>query len=63
MNSITSDLKVLLLRELAAFQREIELFPDDEAVWRTVPGITNSAGNLAAHVCGKSDRPGIFAGR
>lgn len=42
----------LLQRELHTFAREIELFPEDEAVWRVVPGITNSAGNLAQHIVG-----------
>ena len=28
------------------------LFPDDETVWRTLPGVPNSAGNLALHVAG-----------
>src|SRR4029077_19323610 len=37
---------------LEAFRREIELFPDDESIWRTVPRVTNSAANLAFHVCG-----------
>jgi hypothetical protein len=46
------DLRIVIGRELGAFQREIELFPDDELVWKTPPGITNSAGNLALHVCG-----------
>jgi hypothetical protein len=34
------------------FEREIELLPDDESVWRTVRGITNSASNLALHIAG-----------
>jgi hypothetical protein len=42
----------LMLRELAAFEREVSLFPDDASLFRTVPGIANSAGNLALHVCG-----------
>jgi uncharacterized damage-inducible protein DinB len=42
----------LLLRELRAFQQEILLFPDDDSLWKTLPGITNSAGNLALHVAG-----------
>jgi hypothetical protein len=46
------DIAQLLTRELEGFKREIELFPDDESVWRTVPGVTNSAGNLALHVAG-----------
>jgi uncharacterized damage-inducible protein DinB len=42
----------LMARELEAFAREVELFPDDDALWRTIPGVANSAGNLALHVCG-----------
>jgi uncharacterized damage-inducible protein DinB len=46
------DVRKLLVRELRALGREVELFPDDESLWRTVPGLTNSAGNLVLHVCG-----------
>ena len=46
------DVRRLVVRELQAFAREVELFPDDESLFRTVPGVTNSAGNLALHVCG-----------
>jgi hypothetical protein len=46
------DVRRLLTRELEAFAREVELFPDDESLWKTLPGVTNSAGNLALHVCG-----------
>lgn len=28
------------------------MFPDDESLFRTAAGVTNSAGNLALHVCG-----------
>jgi len=49
---MTDDIRRLLTRELEAFAREVELFPDDETLWRTVPGVTNSAGNLALHACG-----------
>lgn len=52
INDFTSNLATLLSRELRAFARELDLFPDDEAVWKTAPGITNSAGNLALHVAG-----------
>src|SRR5262245_11524857 len=47
-----SDIRRLITRDLEGFQREIALFPDDESIWRTAPGVTNSAGNLAVHVCG-----------
>lgn len=60
MNEIAADLRVLLVRELKAFEREVEMFPDDELVWKTVPGVTNSAGNLALHVCGNLQH---FVGR
>jgi hypothetical protein len=50
--NLASDASVILLRELSALRREIELFPDNESVWRTLPGVTNSAGNLALHIAG-----------
>ncbi len=46
------DVRRVLVRELEAFAREVELFPDDESLWRTLPGVANSAGNLALHACG-----------
>jgi RimJ/RimL family protein N-acetyltransferase/uncharacterized damage-inducible protein DinB len=46
------DMATLLVRELEGLRREIELFPDEASLWRTIPGITNSAGNLAMHVAG-----------
>jgi hypothetical protein len=49
---MTDDLSRLLVRELETFAREVELFPDDESLFKTLPGVTNSAGNLALHVCG-----------
>lgn len=49
---MTGTPRLLLTRDLRAFAREIEMFPDDATVWRTVPGVTNSAGNLALHVSG-----------
>ncbi|MEO8196495.1 MAG: DinB family protein [Thermoanaerobaculia bacterium] len=42
----------LIRRELRGFAREIELFPDEVQIWQTVPGVSNSAGTLALHVCG-----------
>lgn len=50
----------LLLRELRAFQREILLFPDDVTLWQTLPGVANSAGNLALHLSGNLQH---FVGR
>ncbi len=49
---MTDDIRRLIVRELSAFAREVEMFPDDGSLFLTVPGVTNSAGNLALHVCG-----------
>lgn len=45
-------ISVLLTRELEGFRREVASFADDEVLWRTLPGIGNSGGNLALHVAG-----------
>jgi hypothetical protein len=47
-----STLKLLLTRELRAFRRELEAYPDDASVWRAVPGLPNTGGTLALHVAG-----------
>jgi len=52
MTPLAIDLHLLFRRDLRCFIREIEAFPDDITLWRTVPGISNSAGNLALHVAG-----------
>jgi hypothetical protein len=48
----TGDIEMMLLRELEGFEREVSLYPDDETLWKTLPGVTNSAGNLAMHIAG-----------
>jgi hypothetical protein len=50
--NIQHSIAALLQREVQGFEREINLFPDDETLWRTMPGIPNSAGNLALHIAG-----------
>ena len=52
MSELGTNLSILLLRELATFERELALFPDDETIWKTAPGMGNPAGNLALHVAG-----------
>src|SRR4051812_42413973 len=52
MSTLSNDITTLLVRELEGFKRELDLFPDDESLWKTVPGVTNPAGNLALHVAG-----------
>ena len=41
-----------LVRELRALARELEAYSDERDLWRTPPGIANSAGTLALHLCG-----------
>ena len=52
MSQATGDLARILIRELEGFARELQRFPDDASAWKTVPGVTNSAANLALHVAG-----------
>jgi uncharacterized damage-inducible protein DinB len=48
---ITS-LQHILLRELRAVRREILAYDDEADLWKTPPGISNSAGTLALHLAG-----------
>ncbi len=50
--SPTKDLAALFGRDLSRLHQQIEAFPDDASLWRTLPRITNSAGNLALHIEG-----------
>jgi uncharacterized damage-inducible protein DinB len=52
VHPLAADLQRLLVRDLQTFQRELDLFPDEESVWRTLPGVSNSAGTLVLHACG-----------
>ena len=52
MSRTSADFSLSLVRELDGFKRELALFPDDESVWTTLPGVANSAGNLALHIAG-----------
>ena len=52
MNQTAHDIARILVRELEGFACELQMFPDDASAWTTVPGVTNSAGNLALHVAG-----------
>ncbi len=45
-------LQTLFARELRAFSRELDLFPTEDLIWATLPGVSNSAGTLALHVSG-----------
>src|SRR5882672_9371853 len=47
-----ANLKTLFRRELAALKREVEAYPDDESLWKPVPGVPNLGGTLALHLAG-----------
>ena len=49
---LADDLGVVMARELRAVAKEVAAYPTDEALWRTVPGITNPGGTLALHLAG-----------
>lgn len=50
--STATDLAHLFRRDLAKLGKQIESFPNDERLWQTLPGVTNTAGNLALHLEG-----------
>src|SRR3954470_3090496 len=43
---------VVIDRDLAALRRELEAYPDEHDLWRSVPGLPNSGGTLALHLAG-----------
>jgi len=45
-------IQLLIRRDLGAVRREIEAYPDDESLWRAVPGMPNVGGTLALHLAG-----------
>ena len=55
--STATDLAFLFSRDLTRLGKQIEAFPNDEALWQTLPGVLNPAGNLALHIEGES--PGV----
>ncbi len=52
MTPFTSDLLLILCRDLRCLAKEVGLYPDDASLWRTLPGLANSGGNVALHVAG-----------
>ena len=52
MNETKDHLSELFGRDLLRLIQQMQAFPDEEMIWRTVPGVTNSAGNLVLHIEG-----------
>ncbi len=46
------ELAELFERDLARLKQEIDAFADDAPLWKTAPGVSNSAGNLVLHLEG-----------
>lgn len=47
-----TDLSRLIARELASLRDELLAYADERDIWKAPPGVPNSAGNLALHMCG-----------
>jgi uncharacterized damage-inducible protein DinB len=47
-----SILRTMLRRDIAGVRREIEAYPDDDSLWKPVPGVPNTGGTLALHLAG-----------
>ena len=41
-----------MIRDLRSLDAQVAAYPDDESMWKVVPGISNSGGNLALHLAG-----------
>lgn len=52
MHSLLEALRFLLLRDLRSLDQQVAAYPDDDSLWITAPGISNSAGNLVLHLTG-----------
>lgn len=50
--SFPGDLARIFRRDLSRLTQQIDAFPDDEMLWRRLPGIANAAGNLVLHIEG-----------
>lgn len=49
---LIESLAVLMVRELRAVKRELDLYPDESSIWTPIPGLPNTAGTLALHIAG-----------
>jgi uncharacterized damage-inducible protein DinB len=50
--SVAEELAALFSRDLKRLREEVEAFPEQGSLWAVLPGVTNSAGNLALHLEG-----------
>ena len=50
--SIGTGLALIYRRDLTRLLQQVEAFPDNNSLWKTLPGVTNCAGNLVLHLEG-----------
>jgi len=46
------DINFIMQRDLDKLLQELKSYTQEPEMWQVVPGTTNSAGNLALHLCG-----------
>jgi len=49
---IKENIEQLFVRDLQKLHQEMETYTDEQAIWKTIDGINNSAGNLCLHLIG-----------
>ncbi len=49
---IVQELKKVFIKDLEKLKEEISLYRDEQNLWKTEDGISNSAGNLCLHLVG-----------
>lgn len=52
MIEIKSILAELFIRDLLKLKEELLAYKNEADIWKLLPGITNTSGNLALHICG-----------
>lgn len=50
--SFSTELAALYRRDLTRLRQEVAAFDDESLLWQTLPGVSNSAGNLTLHLEG-----------
>jgi hypothetical protein len=50
--TLAEELAALFERDLGKLIREVQAFPAEDLLWRRLPGVSNSAGNLTLHLEG-----------
>lgn len=50
-STLIEDIRDILARDLLVLAAEIESIPEEQ-LWQALPGVNNSAGTLAMHLCG-----------